>query len=144
MTVKFPVNNFDLRFDDSDVVNREAYCPRGEYNPHNVRPFLLHDRGFTVAVVFASNLEEAIDEAVDADKMDRYAIGTEALADYGEEGEGISYLGNAGDPFDIESLGIVELPNPPFSFAAMMAAYLKDEEWKQAQQAETALTAAGV
>lgn len=144
MTVKFPVNNFDFQFDDSDVVDPSAYIPKGEYNPHNVRPFLLHEEGFTIAVVFASCLQDAIDEAVDAGKLDRFMISPKDMADYGEEEEGVSRLGNAGEPFDIESLGIVELPNPHFSFAAMMAAYLKDEEWKQVQQSETALTAAGV
>jgi hypothetical protein len=34
----------------------------------------------------------------------------------------LPYLGNASDALDIESLGVVELPNPPRSFCAQFAA----------------------
>jgi hypothetical protein len=120
-------DNHDFSFDDSDVCNPDDWIPAGEYNPHNVRPFLLHDHGFTVCVVFASNLQDALDTAVDENKMDRYLIGEAERGDYdynpetGEYGEGVSYLGNAGEPFDIETLGVVELPNPSRSFAAQFA-----------------------
>jgi hypothetical protein len=115
----------EIKFSDEDVVNAGGYIPAGEYNPHNIRPWLLHDHGFVLAVVFASNLQDALDEAADADKLDRYLIASKDLDDYlddeGNEG-GITYLGNAGEPFDIEWLGAVELPNPPFSFVALFAA----------------------
>lgn len=110
-----------FQFSDADVVNPDDFIAKGEYNPHNVRPFLLHDHGFTVAVVFAQSLQDAIDEAVDADKMDRYLIDPADMGDYPSE-EGISFLGNASESFDIESLGAIELPNPPRSFVAQFAA----------------------
>lgn len=112
----------EITFTDADVVNWNNFIPAGEYNPHNVRPWLLHDHGFPVAVVFASSLQDAIDEAVDENKMDRYLVAEKDLADYGPEEEGITRLGNAGEPFDIESLEAVELPNPPFSFVALFNA----------------------
>ena len=113
-----------IKWSDEDVVNVRDFIPAGEYNPHNVRPWLLHDHGFTVAVVFADCLQNAIDIAVNEDKMDRFLVGEEELGDYtGEpyDEEGISYLGNAGEPFDIETLGFVELPHPKadLSFAAL-------------------------
>ena len=122
-----------VRFTDADVVNPRDYIPAGEYNPHNVRPFLLHDHGFMLAVVFAQHLQDAIDEAVDADKLDRYLLNAEDphhRADYGttnEAGEwdwndSVSFFGNAGEPFDIDTLGALELPNPPFSFVALFNA----------------------
>lgn len=113
--------NHDFTFDDSDVANPDDWIPAGESNPHNVRPFLFHDHGFTVCVVFADCLQDALDTAVDENRMDRYLIGESDLADYGADGERITYLGNASEPFDIESLGVVELPNPPRSFAAQFA-----------------------
>jgi len=109
----------EITFSDNDVVNPSDYIPAGEYNPHKVRPWLLHDHGFVVAVVFADCLQDALDAAVDAGRLDQFKITEDDLADYGENEDGISRLGNAGEPFDIEALGVEELPNPPFSFAAL-------------------------
>lgn len=113
----------NIKFAHSDVVNPDDFIPAGEYNPHNVRPFLLHDHGFVVAVVFASCLQDALDEAADAGKLDRYDVGEEDHADYGPEEEGITRLGNASEPFDIDTLGVLELPVPPFSFVALFNAH---------------------
>ena len=114
----------EITFSESDVVNLDNWIPKGEYNPHNVRPWLFHDHGFVLAVVFADCLQDAIDEAVDANKLDRYLVSPDDMKDYPDE-EGISFLGNAGEPFDIESLGVVELPNPPRSFVAQFNANQK-------------------
>lgn len=112
----------EITFSDSDIVNPDDWIAAGEYNPHNVRPWLLHDHGFVVAVVFADCLQDAIDEAVDAGKMDRYAVADSDRGDYPDD-EGISFLGNAGEPFDIETLGAIVLPNPLRSFAAQFQAH---------------------
>ena len=127
-TVK--INNLELSFSDDDVVNPDDYDSSGY-----CRPWLLHDMGFPVAVVFASNLQDALDIAVDSGKLDRYLIeeggntpGTKGqpASDYPtlgtENEEGITRLGNASEPFDIETLGYVELTNPPFSFSALWSA----------------------
>jgi hypothetical protein len=111
-----------VRFTDDDVVNPDDYIPKGEYNPHNVRPWLLHDHGFTLAIVFADNLDDAFDMAADAGKLDAFQVSDNELVDYGDEEEGISRLGNAGEPFDIEGIDVIELPNPPFSFVALLNA----------------------
>ena len=60
----------EIDFTDDDVVNPDDYIPRGESNPHKVRPWLLHDHGFCLCVVFAESLQDAFDEAVDAGKLD--------------------------------------------------------------------------
>lgn len=110
-----------ISFTDEDVINPDDFIPKGESNPHSVRPYLLHDHGFVLAVVFASCLQDAIDEAVDAGKLDRYMVRPEDAEDYPNE-EGISFLGNACEAFDIESLSAIELPNPKFSFVALFEA----------------------
>lgn len=144
----------EIIFTDADIVNKEDFIPAGEYNPHNVRPFLLHDAGFTITIVFADSLQDAMDIAVDegkldflqidpADANDRSDYMTEIFADADtslDENcpeytsvDGIrywwketpSFLGNASEPFDIESLGAVELPNPGFSFVALFNANTK-------------------
>lgn len=112
-----------ITFTDADVVNKDDYIPAGEYNPHNVHPFLIHDHGFTVAVVFVGSLQDALDEAADAGKLDSFQVSDDDLADYGPDEEGISRLGNASESFDIQALDAVELPNPPFSFIALFNAF---------------------
>ena len=113
----------DIRFSDADVVNPEEFiAANDDYNPHKVRPWLFHDHGFALAVVFAACEQDALDIAADQDKFDRYAVSADDLGDYGEDGEGLSYLGNASEPYDLEGLGIIELPNPSFSFCALFNA----------------------
>jgi hypothetical protein len=125
-----------LSFTDDDVINLDEFIPDSAYNPHSVRPWLLHDHGFALAVVFADCLQDALDIAVDAGKLDRYFIeekyntpGTKGLpaSDYPTLGtdneEGITRLGNASEPFDIDALGYVELRNPQFSFCALWSAF---------------------
>src|SRR5262245_42436751 len=116
----------EITFSEADVVNPDDFIPAEGYNPHKVRPWLLHDHGFVLAVVFADCLQDAIDIAVDAGKLDRYAVSEADLGDYGPEEEGISRLGNAGEAFDIESLGALELPNPKFSFVALFNAHKQE------------------
>ena len=109
----------EIKFSDQDVVNPGDFIPEGEFNPQKIRPWLIHDAGFTIAVVFASCEQDAFDEAADAGKLDPFLVSDSEMADYGPDCEGLAYLGNASEPFDIQTLGIVELPNPPFSFVAL-------------------------
>ena len=121
MEAKFTARNFDFRFDESDIVQMDDWIPAGEYNPHKVRPWLLHDHGFTVAVVFASHPQEALDAAADAGKLDRFQVSEADLKDYPDD-DSLAYLGNASELFDIEGLEYVELPNPKTSFVAQFNA----------------------
>jgi hypothetical protein len=106
---------------DDDLVDFDNFIAAGEYNPHNVHPFVIHDHGFVLAVIFESNMQDALDAAVDANKMDRYLINDDDLKDYTDE-EGITYLGNASEPFDIQNVEVIELTNPPRSFVALLEA----------------------
>lgn len=118
MTIQAKVN--EITFTDADIVDVENCCYEGDYNPHSNHPFLFHDHGFVLCVVFAEHLQDALDEAVDADKLDRYQISDNTLnnTDQYKDGEGITYAGNASEPFDFESLGIIELRNPRRSWVA--------------------------
>ncbi len=112
----------EISFTDNDVVNPDDFIAKGGSNPHKVRPWLLHDHGFVLAVVFADSTQDALDIAVDAGKLDGFQVSESDLADYGPDESGISRLGNAGEAFDIEALGVEELPTPPFSFVALFEA----------------------
>lgn len=118
-TVVYTEGHFEYKFDtETDIVNGDDMIPAGEFNPHNVHPFILHDAGFVLGIVFAESLQDALDEAVDNDVLDRFQVTDKELSDYqtGTDSEGhpeyerISYLGNASEPFDIESLDVVEVP----------------------------------
>lgn len=128
----------EITFSDKDIANPDDFIPAGEYNPHNVRPWLLHDHGFVLAVVFASNEQDALDEAVDRDKLDSFMLDDKdpsTRADYMKETtekwgfefdgkrwdwiDSVAFLGNASEPFDLESVGMLELPNPAFSFCKL-------------------------
>ncbi|MCP4878274.1 MAG: hypothetical protein GY896_22710 [Gammaproteobacteria bacterium] len=117
------LQNFEFSFTDADVCNLDDWIPAGESNPHNVRPWLIHDAGFTQAVVFADCEQDAFDIAADDGKLEGFEIAEDELSEGGEYFEDddynrLSFLGNHGVPHDIEPLGLVELPNPKSSFVA--------------------------
>ena len=109
-----------IKFKATDVLNwDDAIGYRGGgYNPHRSRPWLLHDQGYVVCVVWASDLQDALDAAVDAHKMDRLHIDPADFGDYGEtddeQWENMTCLGNAGEPFDLETLGVIEIEPEAF------------------------------
>ena len=123
----------EITFSDSDIVNINDWnpaTPREQY-PYKIKPWLFHEHGIVVAVVFAESLQDALDEAVDGDKLDRFMIAEADYADYGidtEQDDGVAYLGNASEPFDIESLECLELPNPPSSFCALFEQFCKEKK----------------
>lgn len=115
----------EVKFTDADVVNPDDYIPHNMgSNPHNVRPWLLHDHGTVLCVVFADCLQDALDEAADSGKLGSFSVSEADMDDY-PDGNGISHLGNASEPFDIDSVEAIELPNPPFSFVALFNAHMK-------------------
>jgi hypothetical protein len=113
-----------MRFTDEDVVDAGSFIPNGEYNPHNVRPWAVEFMGTIIAVVFASHEQDALDAAVDGGKMDGHMISNEDMAELERVGqdEDVTRLGNAGEPFDLTYIGLHEMPNPPFSFVALLNA----------------------
>lgn len=129
MRATFMHRGCELTFTDADLVNDMEYAHGfncdGTHDGR-LRPFLLHDHGLTVAVVFARGECEALYEAADSGALDRFKVAPEDLKDYGdtdeERDEALTHLGNNGDPFDLEGLGVVELPIVPFSFVALFRA----------------------
>ena len=87
----------------------------GEYNPHNVRLWVISHEFGPVAAVWATCEQDALDEAVDADLMGAFAI-DEADAD-----EETAHLGNAGEPFDLTYCGCRHLPQSEMSIGLLMA-----------------------
>ena len=107
----------------SDVVNPEEFAKYTTgANPHNMHPFVLHDDEFILCVVLASNLQDALDAAADNNKLDIYLIVEEDYDNYGlhKDDPFCTFLGNAGEPFDIESISCEEIPMPSFSLCGLL------------------------
>ena len=109
------------------IVNPYDYTPTGKFNPHSVRPWLIHNEYGPLCVVFASCEQDALDEAVDNDRLDSCLIPEADYADYGvwTDNDRSAHLGNAGEPFDLDYIGMVELPNS--AFADMIPQESEDE-----------------
>lgn len=124
MSTKIRAGGFEFTLSDSDVVNPDDAIWAGDYNPHNVRLWLVHDHGFTVGVAWASCLQDALDALADGDKLDSFLVTEADAADYGGDiydCESLSYLGNASEPFDIEALGCVEIAPPVLSLERLLS-----------------------
>ena len=116
----------EIKFTDADVANPDdaEWEVGNRYN----KPWLLHDHGFCICVVWARNEQDALDNAVDANKLDNYKIADEDREQYDEMR--LNFLGNASEPFDIETLEMVELPLPKMSFCALFNETQKEKETK--------------
>jgi hypothetical protein len=101
-----------VRFTDADVVGVDDW-----FSCQWLRPWLIHDHGFVVCVVFAEKEEWAWDEAANRGKLKSFAVDPGCLADYTSEDD-LLYIGDACSPHDVQALTIVELPMPKYSFVA--------------------------
>lgn len=108
------VRGHTWRYQLADVVNASDYIADGEFNPHHIRPFLIHNEFVTLAIVYAPHVQDALDIAVD--KLDSCLVSD---ADYQEaetdgHAEEFARLGNAGEPSDLTYIGAIELPNAQY------------------------------
>lgn len=100
-----------------DVVNPSDYIPTGEFNPHNMRPWLIGNEYGVLGIVYAHHEQDALDEMVDNDKLDGHLLSDEdALERTDENGnEDFARLGNAGEPFNLDNVWMRELPNKQYA-----------------------------
>lgn len=122
-------NGLEIRIDDTDIVNPNDAIHDDDYLLSHRREaglYVLIDHGFTVCAVFADTLQDALDTAVDEGKLDRYLITDDDASDYPtlntDNEDGITRLGNASEPFDIDTLSVVALAPMKRSIAAQLAA----------------------
>jgi len=105
----------EVKLIDDDIVNVEDYSPGNTL-------WIIHEEGFVVCAVIADNEQDALDIAVDEDKMDAYLIYPDDYEGYGvytDDSHG-THLGNASEPFDIGYLGIISVKLPPVSIVALL------------------------
>ena len=106
------------KFTSADVINADDWIPQGEYNPHNVRPWLFHDHGHVLGIVFADNYGDAEDELADSGKVDHLLVDASELSDYPDE-VGLSFVGNFCKPYNLETMSVLELPNPQMNWSTL-------------------------
>jgi hypothetical protein len=122
----------EISFSDDDIIESDECIYKDDYNPHNVRPWLAHDHGFVYGIVFASCEQDALDTLADEGRLDAWQVDLKTqwqeFGDTEEEAEErMTYLGNASEPFDIETLSLEELPIIKFSWVAMFKANMEGE-----------------
>jgi hypothetical protein len=150
-------HNYELSFTDEDVIDMDSLSFEGDYDPHRRQLWLIHDHGFTICVVEADSLQDALDEAVDNGKMDRFQIHPEDESDRSDymtsdvsemaagfdperpeyvDEDGVKYwwstepafLGNASEPFDIDTICYVALPLPKRSVTKLFGECIEGTE----------------
>lgn len=98
-------------FSENDIINLGEWIM-----DDSVSGFLFHDHGFVVGFVFAHNLQDALDELADSGRIDSFIVDERERNEYSDD-EGISFLGNDCNPYDIEALAVVEFPPLPMTEA---------------------------
>ena len=79
--------------DDKDVLINNAVLPQ-EFNPHNVRLWIIGHEFGAICAIWASCEQDAFDEMLDAGYE-------QFLVEEHEEDREYCYLGNAGEPCDL-------------------------------------------
>lgn len=115
-------DNLETSYTADDFVNPESLDQRNARGSEKQRAWVLLDGGHCIAIVFSEYYgyceQDALDEAVDAGKLDAFQVTESELADYvvghdsegNPEYEGIVNAGNASEPFAFESLDIWTVP----------------------------------
>lgn len=112
-------------FCDSDVVNRDEWA----IGSSKGNAYLIHDHGFTVAVVIADSVDDAIGYAVDAGKMTRWEVSDDQqVSDYTDadfDSGRLEFIGTGTNRkvYDLEGMSVVVFGLPKVSFVACFEAH---------------------
>jgi len=81
---------------------------KGEYNPHRVKAWLIHNEVYYSYIAIGSCEQEAIDNCVDSNLWDHMKMTDEDYQEYDSNGWHDSFIqaGNASEPFWAENLFI--------------------------------------
>ena len=80
--------------DDKDILLNDVVLPQ-EFNPHNVRLWIIGHEFGAICAIWASCEQDAFDEMLDAGYE-------QFLVENPEEDQEYSYLGNAGEPCNLD------------------------------------------
>lgn len=115
-----PAMSFEML--PKDILINDVVLP-GEYNPHNVRLWVIgHEHGAIVAV-WAAHAQDAFDNAVDANRLDMLLAPAE---DCERDDNGYAMLGNAGEAFDLDYAWIAEVEFNALRDSVLLARFHSD------------------
>lgn len=84
---------------ESDILLNDVTMP-GDYNPHNVRLWVIGHEFGPICALWAANEQDALDEMLDQG-YEHFLVADEDF-DFTLDEEGFyAYLGNAGEPCDL-------------------------------------------
>lgn len=96
-TLPFASNVPFVELEDERILANNVIFP-GEFNPHNVRLWVIGNEYGALGAVWADCESDAIDELIDSD------LGGGILIDEADADEETARGGNAGEPYDTEHL----------------------------------------
>lgn len=107
---------------NADIIMCNNIIFPGEYNPHNVRPWIIGNEYGVLAIAWADCEQDALDEAVDDGLMDECLVDDKEFTttDKTEQSE-LAYLGNASEPFDLTNVWIKPIKLNKQNIKLMMA-----------------------
>lgn len=84
---------------EQDILLNDVTMP-GDFNPHNVRLWVIGNEYGPVCAVWASNEQEALDEMLDQG-YEHFLVADEDFDEDLDKQNFYTYLGNAGEPCDL-------------------------------------------
>jgi len=103
MDIKLSSITNSISLDDERILTNDVTFPH-EYNPHNVRFWVIGNVYGAACAVWADCEQGAIDEACDAGLMDAFLVDEDDFYLDMVEADEYSHIGNAGELADLQDL----------------------------------------
>lgn len=94
--IKIKADGHEYELSEDRVLTNNVFFS-DEYNPWNIRPFLIGNEYGPVCLSWGESLQDALDAMIDGGLGDCFLVDAEDDVDP----EDISYLGNASEPADL-------------------------------------------
>ena len=113
----------EIELQDESILCNNIILP-WEFNPHKVHLYAIGHEFGAVGAVWASHEQDALDELVDSGLGDSFLISKEDQTSASEdEREDWSFLGNAGEPCDLNNAWIQEVRIDPSQDCQLLCAF---------------------
>lgn len=93
------VDGREIEMDSERILTNDVTMP-WEYNPHNIRLWIVCNEYGALGAVWAGNEQDALDTLVDED------LGAGILVDEADSDDECARLGNAGEPANLDNVGL--------------------------------------
>lgn len=118
-----------MEWTEKDIVNPDEYDTAREGSRYGMKMWAIVEQvGYSAiirCIAFARSEQDALDEAVDADKLDHLKVADDEHPPESEEWNNYLCAGNASEFFHQDGLSIREMPVPQFSIEALWDADMK-------------------